>query len=170
MLKNMKSFRIHTLLVASLLILSSCFEDTKVVWNDAQVEFEDAVLRTPATGEKFPIIALTRASGTPSYQVNLIGAHLAAPEDVVFSVEEVPDHLLNATTIRAVEGVHYTLSGTTVTFPEQASTTTFTNMTIVNTFPTQAGMSALVIIRLDGNNNIAPAENYRRLAFRISLN
>jgi hypothetical protein len=170
MLTNMKSFRIHTLLVASLLLMSSCFEDTKIVWDDAQVEFEDAVLRTPATGEIFPIIALNRNSGTPSYQVNLIGAQLAAPEDIVFSIEEVPDRLINATTIRAVEGVHYTLSGTTVTFAEQTSKTNFTNMTIVNTFPAQAGMSALLIIKLDGNNNIAPAENYRRLAFRISLN
>jgi hypothetical protein len=166
----MKSFRIHTLLFASLLMLSSCFEDMKVVWDDAQVEFEDAVLRTPATGEKFPIIALNRNSGTPSYQVNLIGAQLGAAEDITFSLEEVPDRLLNSTTIRAVEGVHFTLSGGTVTLPEQASTTNFTNMTINNAFPAQAGMTALLIIRLDGNNNIAPAENYRRLAFRITLN
>jgi hypothetical protein len=166
----MKSFRIHTLLIASMLVMTSCFEDAKILWKGAQVEFEDAVIRTPATGETFPIIALNRTSGTPSYQVNLIGAQLAAAEDITFAVEEVPDRLLNATTIRAVEGVHYTLSGGTVTFPEQASTASFTNMSILNSFPVQAGMSALVIIRLDGNNNIEPAENYRRLAFRISLN
>jgi hypothetical protein len=166
----MKLLRIHTLLFASLLVMSSCFEDSKIVWTSAQVEFEDAVVRTPATGETFPIIALDRNSGTPSYQINLIGAQLGAAENITFATEEVPDRLLNATTIRAVEGVHYTLSGATVTLPELASKTTFTNMSIVNSFPVQAGMTALVIVRLDGNENIAPAENYRRLAFRISLN
>lgn len=152
------------------LVFSSCFEDREILFEETQIEFENAVVLARATGEIFPIINLTRTSGTPNYQVNLIGRHLSNAQAISFSVEEVPDRLLNANTIRAEQGVHFTLSGNTFSFPENASTTNFNGLSIVPGFPAQAGRTALLIIRLDGNESITPSENFRRLGFRINLN
>jgi hypothetical protein len=166
----MKTFKIITFFLLTALLLSSCFEDTEVAFTDTQIEFEDAVMRARATGQLFPIINLTRASGSPGYQINLIGEQLTANEDISFSVDEVPATLLNGTTIAAQEGVHYALTGNTISFPVAESKATLQAFTIDPAFPAQAGMSAILIIRLDGNERISPAENFRRLGFRISLN
>lgn len=166
----MRKLRILTLIFSLALFLSACFEDTEIKFTDTLIEFEDAVMRAPATGETFPIITLTRASGTPSYQINLIGPHLTQAEDVSFSLDAVPDRLLNATTIVAVEGVHYTLGTSPLSFPTGQSTANFTSLTIAPGFPAQAGMTALLILKLDGNDNLRPSENHRRIGIRINLN
>jgi hypothetical protein len=167
----MKAYKtILTIIMLAGLLLSSCFDDTKVIFKDSQVEFEDAVMRARATGQLFPIINLTRTSGSPGYQINLVGEQLELPEEITFSLDEVPESLLNATTIAAQEGVHFTLNENTVSFPEAASTATLQAFAVSSTFPAQAGMTAIFIVRLDGNERIRPAENYRRLGFRISLN
>jgi hypothetical protein len=167
----MKKFRILTVFVFTAILLSSCFEDREVLWEGKQIEFEDAVMRARATGQIFPIINLTRTSGSPTYQINLIGEQLGLGEDITFSLDEVPASLLTGTTIAAVEGTHFTLNaGGAITFPEAASTTLAAPFTVDNAFTSVPGASALFIIKLDGNDRITPAENYRRLGFRISLN
>jgi hypothetical protein len=166
----MKKIKTAMLALGLALVFSSCFNDREVLFEETQIEFENAVTLARATGEVFPIINLTRTSGTPNYQVNLIGRHLSSAAQINFSVEEVPDRLLNANTIRAVEGVHYTLSGNTFSFPGNASTTSFNGLSIVSGFPAQTGKTALLIIKLDGNESIEPAENFRRLGFSINLN
>jgi hypothetical protein len=165
----MKTFKLYTVILFTGVLLTSCFEDTKVVFEDTQVEFEDAVMRARATGQIFPIIALTRTSAAPAYQINLIGEQLALAEDVSYSLDAVPATLLNATTIAAVEGVHFTLNGNSISFPEKASVTPLSAFTIDPGFPAQAGMTAIFILKLDGNDRLAPAENFRRLGFRIAL-
>lgn len=166
----MKKIKIYGLIFSLMMLLSSCFEDRRVYFEDMLLEFEDAVMRAPATGEVFPIITLTRTSGTPSYQINLVGAQLEQSESVAFSLDAVPARLLNANTIVAEEGVHYTLSGSSITFPSAQSTVGFTGLTILPGFPAQTGKTALLIIKLDGNERLKPAENYRRLGIRINLN
>jgi hypothetical protein len=169
-MKNIRTYKIILASAAIALLMTACFKDTEILFEKTQVEFEDAVLRTPQAGEIFPLISLTRASGSPTYQMNLIGRQLTQGENITFSLDTVPKRLLNATTIEAQEGVHFTLTGAGVTFPENASTTNFGAFSVVSTFPAQAGKTALFIIKLDGNEKIAPAENYRRLGFRINLN
>lgn len=150
--------------------LTSCFEDTKILFQDSLVEFEDAVMRAKAAGQLFPIMpTVTRTAGTPSYQVNLVAAQLNSAEDINFSLEAVPASLLNSTTIEAVEGVHFTFNPV-ATFPEAASKSNFTGITILPGFPADAGKTALLVLRLDGNDTLLPSENYRRLAIRINLN
>lgn len=151
-------------------VLTSCFEDHKILFLDSLVEFEDAVMRSKAAGQTFPIMpTITRTAGTPSYQVNLVAAQLGSAEDISFSLEPVPAALLNATTIEAVEGVHFTFNPVT-TFPEATSKSNFTGITILPGFPVDAGKTALLVLVLDGNDNLKPSENYRRLAIRINLN
>lgn len=165
----MKTVKLYTVILLSGLLLSSCFEDTKVVFDETQIEFEDAVMRARATGQIFPLIALTRTSGAPAYQVNLVGAQLPLAEEITYSLDEVPAVLLDANTIEAVEGVHFTLTENSVSFPAQASVTPVSLFTINAGFPAQAGKTAIFILRLDGNDKLVPAENYRRLGFRIDL-
>jgi len=166
----MKKIQVYSLIFSLALLLSSCFEDRRVFYEDSVIEFENAVMTAPATGQLFPIINLTRASGTPSYQMNLVGEQLAQSETIAFSLDAVPASLLNANTIVAQEGVHYTLSGSSVTFPSAQSTAPFTGLTILPGFPAQAGRTALLILKLDGNEKIKPSENHRRLGIRINLN
>jgi hypothetical protein len=150
--------------------LTSCFEDHKILFQDSLVEFEDAVMRSKAAGQLFPIMpVITRAAGTPSYQVNLVAAQLNSAADISFSLEPVPASLLNATTIQALEGVHFTFNPI-ATFPEAASKSNFTGITILPGFPVDAGKTALLVLKLDGNDTLLPSENYRRLAIRINLN
>lgn len=166
---NMKAIKLYVIVFIGL-STTSCFDDHKVLFKKTQVEFENAVLTARASGEIFPIINLSRTSGSPSYQVNLIGEHLTQAQDIAFSIDEVPDRLLNSTSIRAIEGVHFSLNGNTLTFPEQTSVTSFSGFSILTDFPAQPGVTALFIIKLDGNEEMEPAENYRRLGFRINLN
>ena len=169
-MKNIKTYRIVVAAVVIGLVMTGCFKDTEILFEGTQIEFEDAVLRTPQSGQIFPIINLTRASGSPAYQVNLIGLQLAQGAEISFSLDTVPKILLNSTTIEAQEGVHFNLTEVGVTFPESASTTNVGAFTIVPTFPAQAGKTALFVIKLDDSEKLRPAENYRRLGFRINLN
>jgi len=166
----MKKLSTYFVIVFLATALSSCFEDTKILFTDTLVEFEDAVMRAKATGQTFPIMpTITRAAGTPNYQVNLVAPQLNSAQEISFSLEPVPASLLNATTIEAVEGVHFTFNPT-ASFPEAASKFNFTGITILPGFPADAGKTALLVLRLDGNDSLKPSENYRRLAIRINLN
>ncbi|MBT1698640.1 hypothetical protein KK083_17235 [Fulvivirgaceae bacterium PWU4] len=166
----MKVYKIYSVILLTGFLLVSCFDDREILFEDTQIEFEDAVMRARATGEIFPIISVTRTTGTPAYQINLIGRQLAQAADVSFSLDTVPKRLLNANTIEAQQGVHFTLNESPVSFPEQASVTNATTFSILPGFPAQSGKTALFIIKLDGNDKIKPAENFRRLGFRINLN
>lgn len=166
----MKSYKTYFMSVLLLTLVSSCFEDMTEKFEKTQIEFENAVMMPRVTGQVFPMITVTRTAGNPNYQVNLVGRHLTTQANIAYSLDEVPAALLNATTIEAVEGVHYTLTGNSFAFPINASTTNFNGLTINPAFPAQTGMYALLILKLDGNEGIAPAENFRRLAIRINLN
>ena len=166
-MKNLKSYLIPAF---CMILLGSCFTDREIKFQKSQIEFDNAVLLSRATGDLFPVIGLTRTSGTPSQQVNLVGVQLITAQPLGFSIEDVPSSYLNATTIKAVQGVHYTLNGNVFSMVEKVSKTNFTGLTINNGFPAQAGMSALVIVRLDQSGDLTPSENYRRIMFKISLN
>lgn len=166
----MRKIKTYLAIVFFSATLTGCFEDTKILFQDSLVEFEDAVLRAKAAGQLFPLMpVVTRTAGTQSYQINLVAAQLNSAEDITFSLEAVPASLLNSTTIEAVEGVHFTFNPV-ATFPEATSKSNFTGITILPGFPVDAGKTAILILKLDGNDTLLPSENYRRLAVRINLN
>jgi hypothetical protein len=149
-------------------LLSSCFEDLKVKFDKlVLVEFEDAVRRAPATGATFPIIAVTRTAGIQSLQVNLVGQQLKAIEEMNVSVDTTIAAFLNASTIRAVEGTHFSLNGGKFVMKQDTSFAAY-KFNVQNVTPV-AGKSALVVLKLDGGTNIKASENYRRVGFRIAL-
>ena len=99
-----------------------------------------------------------------------MNVQLITTQPLGFNIKDVPNSYLNATTIKTVQGIHYTLNGNVFNLMEKVSKTNFTKLTINNGFPAQAGMSALVIVRLDQSGDLTPSENYRRIMFKISLN
>jgi hypothetical protein len=169
----MKSFKIYLTLLSVSFLLASCFDDKEILFEDTQVEFEDAVMRARATGQIFPIINITTRTPTvaaTTFQINLVGRQLTQAADIGFSLDTVPKALLNATTIEAQAGVHFNLTAAAISFPEQASTVKLQPFTIDAAFPAQAGKTAIFVIKLDGNDKIKPSENFRRIGFRLTLN
>lgn len=163
----MKQLAIAFLLVVTISV-SSCFKEYDYTYNETKlVELEDAVRRTPASGVTYPIIAVTRTSGTQSLMVNLVGEQLKAPQDMTYSIDTAISGLLNATTIRAVEGTHFNLNGGKFTFKQDTSFS-FVKLDILNS-PAQTGKTALLLLKLDGSSDIKANENYRRVGFRIDL-
>lgn len=163
----MKQLAIAFLLVVTISV-SSCFKEYDYTYDETKlVELEDAVRRTPASGVTYPIIAVTRTSGTQSLMVNLVGKQLSAPQDMTYSIDTAISGLLNANTLRAVEGTHFNLNGGKFTFKQDTSFS-FIKMDILNV-PAQTGKTALLLLKLDGSSDIKANENYRRVGFRIDL-
>lgn len=150
-------------------VMAGCFKDIDTTFDEYRVvELETAVRTTPASGVSFPIVNVTRTTGAINNQVNLVGTHLKAPEEMTFSVDTAISQLLNATTVRAVEGTHYNLNGGKFTFKADTSFA-FLRFNILNP-GASTGRTALLVLKLDGNANIKPSENYRRVGYRINLN
>jgi hypothetical protein len=155
-------------LLGMMTLVSSCFEDMTVKFNKpAVVEFEDAVRRAPTPGAIFPVIAVTRTGGIQSLQVNLVGQQLKAIEEMNVSVDTTISTFLNSTTIRAVEGTHFSLNGGKFTMKQDTSFSTF-RFNVQNVTPV-AGRFALVVLKLDGGNTVKASESYRRVGYRIAL-
>ncbi len=162
-----KSFLFVTIMTIGL-GLAGCFKDIDRTFDEYKlVEFETAVRSTPAAGFTFPIVNITRTAGTVAAQVNLVGTHFKTGEEMSFSIDTAVSKLLNATTIRAVEGVHFNLNGGKFTFKADTSFS-FARFNVLNPGAT-AGRTAILVLKLDGSSTIKPAENYRRIGYRIDL-
>ncbi|MCS6967199.1 MAG: DUF4843 domain-containing protein [Cytophagales bacterium] len=139
-------------------ITSSCFEDNRVIWQGAVLEFDQAVTLTPAVGVNYPIITTTRGA-TIRARINLVGAQ--RPNDEVITVAVDP-----VSTGR--EGVHFTMrNGGRVTIPANSSFG-FLEVDVLNP-PPAPGTSVIFVFNIQGNENLKPSENYRRLGFRLNL-
>ncbi len=147
---------------------SACFEDPDTTFDELTlVEFEDAVRTTPAPGATFPIVALTRTSGTRTAWVNLIGKHLGASQNMRISIDTAVTPFLRSTDIRAEAGKHFDLSDGSFAFKADTS---FAPVRFKVLDPgATVGKFAFFILRLDGNDEIKPSENYRRIGYRIDL-
>jgi hypothetical protein len=165
----MKKALIYSFVLFVALLATSCFKEIDITYDENKfVEFEDAVRRTPAAGVTYPIIALTRTSGSYTALVNLAGGQLKESQEMTVSIDTAIAPLLNATTIRAVEGTHFNLSGGKFTFKADTSFSTY-RLNVLNP-GANTGRSALLVLKLDGSSTVKPAENYRRVGFRINLN
>lgn len=155
-------------LVGVMILVSSCFEDMSIRFNKpAVVEFESAVRTAPAAGAIFPIIATNRSAGSLPLQINLVGAQLKAPQEMTITVDTAISRFLNATTIRAVEGTHFSLNGGKVVMKADTSFAVY-RFSIQQVTPV-AGRSALVVLKLEDGGALKASENYRRVGYRIAL-
>lgn len=149
-----KLFSLLTL--ALVLVFSSCIEQNYPLWKGALVEFQDAVVRTPVTGQKYPRISVNNSVGTISLQVNLVGAQRSSDEIINYSIVQ------EGTT--AVSGTDFTTSGN-VTIPANSSFGTVT-INVVDTG--SIGGFVDLLLQLDGNANIGSSQNYNQVQIRIN--
>ena len=149
-----KLFSLLTLAVV--LVFSSCIEQNYPVWEGALVEFQDAVVRAPVTGQKYPRITVANTVGAVNLQVNLIGAHRTSDETITYTV------VSDGTT--AASGTDYTTSGSLV-IPAGSSTGTLT-VNVVNTG--KIGGSVDLLLQLVGNTAIGSSVNHNQVQIRIT--
>ncbi len=162
------------LLTATVVSLGSCTKNDPILFTGSNVEFDATVLNTPATGSTYPLLvrvpafgfavaaanpSITRASGAIGFRINLVSAQFDT--DQVLNISVVTDKTT------AVAGTHYIIP-TTVTIPAKSSYGTLT-VTVVN-----PGVSSLtpvdLVVQIDGNDQVKPSENYKRLGIRIAQN
>mgnify|MGYP002777656706 CR=1 FL=1 len=142
--------------------LTSCFEDIDKTWDEGTlVEFQQSIIRTPAVGRTFPLIAVNNGAGEQLQQINLVGPQRGSDVTVKVSVDK------EFTT--ATEGTHFSLAdGGNVTFPANSSTAN-AKINILRATGT-AGQTFNVVLILEGNgSDIKPSENYKRVGYTIRL-
>ncbi len=163
----MKQLVISFLIVAAISFLS-CGEKLDYTFDEYKVvELESAVRVTPAPGLTYPIIAVTRTSGTQTLQVNLVGQKLLESQEMSFSLDTAITSQLTANNLRAVEGTHFDLKGGKFTLSKDSS---FARLSLdILPVAAQTGKTAFFVVKLDGSSDIKPSENYRRVGFRIDL-
>jgi hypothetical protein len=162
------------LLTAIVVSLGSCIKNDPILFKESVAEFDATVLNTPATGATYPLLvrvpvfgfavaaanpAITRASGAIGFRINLASAQFDT--DQVLNISVVTDKTT------AIAGTHYTIPAK-VTIPAKSSYGTLT-VTVVN-----PGVSSLtpvdLVVQIDGNDQVKPSENYKRLGIRIAQN
>lgn len=130
----------------------------KVFDSETLVEFNEAILRTNATGRTYSITGVTNttAVSTVTAQLNLVGRQRATD----LTVRVLPDPA--GTTAAATS---YTLSnGGTVVFAPNSSTAAIT-MTVARASSTTAPMGNVVLVIDSTSTDFKPSPNYKRLGY-----
>lgn len=148
-----KLFSLLTL--ALVLVFSSCIEQNYVLWEGALVEFQDAVVRAPVTGQKYPRITVANTVGAVNLQVNLIGAHRTAEETITYTVVQ------EGTTATSAD---YATSGSLV-IPAGSS---FGTLTVTVKDTGKIGGSVDLLLQLVGNSAIQSSVNHNQVQIRIT--
>jgi len=149
-----KLFSLYSL--ALVLILSSCIEQNYPTFDRHIVEFQDAVVRTPVSGQVYPRITVPNTVGTVTLQVNLVGAHKPADEVIQYTVA--------ASGTTAAAGVDYTTASTLV-IPKGSSFGTLT-VNVINTG--KLGGSVDLLLQIIGNDKTGVSPSYDRVQLRIT--
>lgn len=155
----MKRNRIYSVILLFLMgALTSCMEEADFgkLWDGLEVEFDASTLPNGVT-QNFVRVNSSQTDEA-SLQVNLVGAPQSSP--VTVTIEADP-------TSTAVQGVHYTLSSTTVTIPAgqniaQLPVTVLTG----NIDPTE---TPNLVLKITSANGAKVSVNYSTLTFRIRV-
>ncbi len=155
-----------------ILFLTGCVKNELTVYKDAVVEFDATtwnangagltyamLIRVPITGAVTPASqpAITRATGTVTLRVNLVGAQKSTATDFDFVV---------ASESTATAGTHYTAITGKGTIPANSSFGTIT-ITILNPGVSSTTARDLVLQLVD-NASIKTSVNYAKVGLRIS--
>lgn len=164
---------LSVILLVTSVVFSSCIkEDLKTFEGNTFVEFDAAVLNTPATGKTYPILirvpaygtaviganpAITRTSGQIKFRVNLVGPQSGSDRTINYRV------VTSEST--AVQGTHFTTTGS-LTIPANSS---FGELTINVLNPGVSSPTPVVlVVELQGGGDIRPSENYKFLGISIN--
>ena len=158
----MKKILNISLIVLMAVSLFSCFNENKPVFDSMTlVEFQDAIVNSPALGKTFPLLSTTNAVQTKTLRINLVGVQRDKDEVIKFSIDP--------TESTAVAGVNYDLGGaTSISIPAKSS---FGELKVnILKAPAQTGKTVNLVLVLDGNgSDINPNNNYKKVGFRITL-
>jgi hypothetical protein len=155
-----------------ILFLTGCVKNELTVFTGAVVEFDAASWNANAAGLTYPMMtrvptfnaatptsaaSLTRATGTVTLRVNLVGAQRSTDTDFDFVV---------AGESTATAGTHFTAFTGKGTIPANSSFGTIT-ITILNTGVSSTTARDLVLQLVD-NSSIKASVNYAKVGLRIS--
>jgi hypothetical protein len=142
-------------LCLGLIFLTACFKDNRVFFSGLQAEFNETVVRTPALGVTYPLISVRNGAGQVTTRVNLVGAQQASEQVLRVSVDPAS----------TAQTANYRFSGT-VTIPANSSFGDLQFEVLNAPGVPIAGLNLIFV--LEGNENVRPSENYRRVGFRIT--
>lgn len=188
-----KKVIVYSLFVAA--VFSSCIKSKDVVFEKNLAELDVASFNTVFGTLTYPFITrqptaagraivtaadpfITRASGTATFRINLIGKQRSGSSTVKYKIFTVGTSVGatvtyaapvsgTLTTFDGASGTHYTDAGNgTCTIPANSSFGTIT-FNIINS-GVSANQTALVGIELLDGGDIAISANYSKMAFAIS--
>lgn len=166
---------------------SSCIKnELKLYKGPDVVEFDAAVLNSPAVGVTFPLLTrmpayglavstsnplITRASGTVKFRINLVGNQSSTEQTIKYKVVttdfssslDIPSGA--GSRLPAVAGTHFNTTGTVV-IPAKSSYGEV-EVQIINP-GTSSSTARYLVLELEGNGSIKPSENFKRLGIQIS--
>ena len=156
----MKKITVITVGVLTLLGLYACDNNiNKVFDGQTLVEFNDAILRTNATGRTFSITSVPNsvtAGGTVVAQLNLVGAQRSSD----LTVRVLPDPAF--TTAAAT---NYSLvNGGNVVIPANTSFGSLT-MVVSRASSATASVGNVVLVVDSTSADFKPSQNYKRLGY-----
>ncbi|MCH7408735.1 DUF4843 domain-containing protein [Belliella sp. DSM 111904] len=155
----MKNFKYIIFLILCSLTTTACFEvyEERYSFTDKLVEFQNAVVTNNATGRNYPLIN-QRTVGTVSYQVNLIGGHMAQDQEISYRILEEESN--------AESGVHYSIANAgTFTIPANSS---FGYIEVERlAFERPGSTNFILVLELEGNENVAPSNNHMRIGISL---
>jgi hypothetical protein len=152
---QMKKVYSFFLLLAIAASTTACFEDSRVVFAGILAEFNETVVRTPALGVTYPLIAVRNAAGQVTTRVNLVGPQQTTEQVLRVSIDPVS----------TAQAANYRFGGT-VTIPANSSFGDLQFEVLNATGVPTAGLNLVFV--LEGNETVRPSENYRRVGFRIT--
>ena len=187
-----KKILVYSLFVVA--VFSSCIKSKDVVYTQNLAELDAASFNAPFGTLTYPFLTrqplpgraiiasgdafITRASGTATFRVNLLGKQRGTASIVKYNVVAVGAAVGatvtygapvsgTLTTFDGVSGTHYTDPGGGVcTIPANTSFGTIT-IGIINS-GVSANTTALLSIELVDGGDVAPSTNYRKIALAIA--
>lgn len=186
--------KIYILLIAFATVLTSCIKNDEIVVTSSVLEFDAASYNGKALSKNYPVLnrvpgygrqvftatsigglpadpTITRASGTITFRVNLVGPHSSTPTEVKYRVvpgETYAGSIAGLATVAdaeaAVQGTDYTTSGT-LTIPANSS---FGLLTINIVNPGVALAKEKLIVLELSSGTVNPNPNYFRIGVVIN--
>ena len=156
----------------SALFLGGCIKNDPVLVEQSKVEFDAAVWNANSVGQTFPTMtripalgvvtptsaaSITRATGTFTVRVNLVGPQRSAATDFTYTV--------NAAST-AVAGTHFTALSGTGSIPANSSFG-FITINVINP-GVSSSTPAVLILELTNNANFTTSVNYAKVGLSIS--
>ena len=149
----MKKIIIALFSVLSLGFFTSCFEDIDKTFDEQTVvEFQDAVVKSPAVGKTYPVTAIANTGDSlVKTQVNLVG--------------------LQRSTSSSINVTGTNTSGNAAAFEIKAlsfaANSSIANLEVIlKKVSASAGKTDTLLLELVGNgSDIKASENYKRVAF-----